>query len=122
MEKFDLVVIGAGPSGYAAAMRALDHVTLGFLSPDDTELDEGLRQLVAHRDEIFTWLESTGWLADNTVTFAANAATFTSTMSASNSSAFQVGLMVFSVGLLTLSRPADAPEMSAPAMEAHPPY
>ena len=24
MEKFDLVVIGAGPSGYAAAMRALD--------------------------------------------------------------------------------------------------
>ena len=24
MEKYDLVVIGAGPSGYAAAMRALD--------------------------------------------------------------------------------------------------
>ncbi|MBA4056988.1 MAG: pyridine nucleotide-disulfide oxidoreductase, partial [Marivirga sp.] len=24
MEKFDLVVIGAGPSGYAAAMRSLD--------------------------------------------------------------------------------------------------
>src|SRR5690606_30233264 len=24
MEKFDLVVIGAGPSGYAAAMRAID--------------------------------------------------------------------------------------------------
>src|SRR6185503_5902893 len=24
MERFDLVVIGAGPSGYAAAMRALD--------------------------------------------------------------------------------------------------
>ena len=24
MEKFDLIVIGAGPSGYAAAMRALD--------------------------------------------------------------------------------------------------
>ncbi|HEX6227557.1 MAG TPA: FAD-dependent oxidoreductase, partial [Chryseolinea sp.] len=24
MEKFDLVVVGAGPSGYAAAMRALD--------------------------------------------------------------------------------------------------
>src|SRR5688572_15344677 len=24
MQKFDLIVIGAGPSGYAAAMRALD--------------------------------------------------------------------------------------------------
>ncbi len=24
MSKFDLVIIGAGPSGYAAAMRALD--------------------------------------------------------------------------------------------------
>ena len=24
MERYDLVVIGAGPSGYAAAMRALD--------------------------------------------------------------------------------------------------
>src|SRR6187549_3085043 len=24
MEKFDLIVIGAGPSGYAAAMRAID--------------------------------------------------------------------------------------------------
>ena len=24
MERFDLIVIGAGPSGYAAAMRALD--------------------------------------------------------------------------------------------------
>lgn len=24
MERFDLVVIGAGPSGYAAAMRAID--------------------------------------------------------------------------------------------------
>jgi dihydrolipoamide dehydrogenase len=24
MRKYDLVVIGAGPSGYAAAMRALD--------------------------------------------------------------------------------------------------
>ncbi|HCZ34417.1 MAG TPA: pyridine nucleotide-disulfide oxidoreductase, partial [Cytophagales bacterium] len=24
MEKFDLVIIGAGPAGYAAAMRAMD--------------------------------------------------------------------------------------------------
>ena len=24
MERFDLIVIGAGPSGYAAAMRSLD--------------------------------------------------------------------------------------------------
>ena len=24
MEKFDLCIIGAGPSGYAAAMRAID--------------------------------------------------------------------------------------------------
>jgi len=25
MEKFDLIVIGGGPAGYAAAMRAIDY-------------------------------------------------------------------------------------------------
>lgn len=43
MEKYDLVVIGAGPSGYAAAMRSLDFKKKTLLIEKDLVGGAGVR-------------------------------------------------------------------------------
>jgi hypothetical protein len=85
---WELLMTGMSEYMQAAphAMRGLFQIAMGAISPDDHDVDEGLRLMARHRDEILTWVDSMGWLEDPEVTLSTDATVMLATITASGGS------------------------------------
>jgi hypothetical protein len=85
---YELILSGIGEIAQASphALRGFAQIVLGTLSPADSELDEPIRSLLSHREDILTMLDDSGLLADIETEFSSDAASMTSTLTVSGDS------------------------------------
>lgn len=121
--RYSLVLEGAGQLLQAAplALSGTVRVMLGVLSADDPDLEDELRTLVAHGDEILAFLGEFGLDQPAEVTFNADATTLTSSLMTAGSVSVQAGAILMGFGVIgfvgrsTSSMPPPPPAYEAPA-------
>jgi hypothetical protein len=114
---YELILSGIGAMAEASplVMRGMAHLFLGVLSPSDPDLDEGLRSLASHREDILTLLESSGLLAETEVELTSDASTFTTSLTMTNTEGASGAAMImmfggFMTGIMFLGDSARPPD------------
>jgi hypothetical protein len=100
---YELILSGIGAIAQASplAMAGMANIFLGVLSPDDPDLEEGLRSLATHREEILTMLDTSGLLAPTEVEVTSDAGTFTTTLSLTNAQGGSGAVLLLMLGGLS---------------------
>jgi hypothetical protein len=100
---YELIMGGIAELAQAAPYlaRGMADLILGMLSPDDPEVDGFVRGIARHREEVLTFLNDLGLLADASATLVSDATAMTSTLTLNNTASLQV-LWLGSMGTFML--------------------
>ena len=85
---YSLILSGTGELMQASPhlVAGMAQLVFGILSADDNDLDQELRDILAHRDEILTLIDELGWTQPVEIAFTSDAATRTSSLTMTGAS------------------------------------